>query len=106
MSKQWMTYMINNQLLDDLDHQVYLLELAVVITKTFNIHCSHIDIVLSGTVCHIGNEIYCWLKGNYPSNLSHSASIYNKNNPKSTTLHCCLLYLGCQTDQHNIRILC
>ena len=71
-----MTYTINNQLLDNLDHQVYLLELAVVITKTLNIHCSHIDIVLSGTVCHIGNEIYCWLKGNYPSNLSLSASIY------------------------------
>ena len=53
VSKQWMTYMINNQLLDDLDHQVYLLALAVVITKTLNIHCSHIDIVLSGTVCHI-----------------------------------------------------
>ena len=47
VSKQWMTYMINNQLLDDLDHQVYLLELAVVITKTLNIHCSHIDMVLS-----------------------------------------------------------
>ena len=53
MSKRWMTYTINNQLLDNLDHQVYLLELAVVITKTLNIHCSHIDIVLSWTVCHI-----------------------------------------------------
>ena len=52
MSKRWMTYTINNQHLDNLDHQVYLLELAVVITKTFNIHCSHIDIVLSWTVCH------------------------------------------------------
>ena len=47
MSKRWMTYTINNQLLDNLDHQVCLLELAVVITKTLNIHCSHIDMVLS-----------------------------------------------------------
>ena len=47
MSKRWMTYTINNQLLDNSDHQVYLLELAVVITKTLNIHCSHIDMVLS-----------------------------------------------------------
>ena len=53
MSKRRMTYMISNQLLDDLDHQVYLLELAVVITKTLNIHCSHIDIDQSWTVCHI-----------------------------------------------------
>ena len=47
MSKRWMTYTINNQLLENLDHQVYLLEMAVVITKTLNIHCSHIDIVQS-----------------------------------------------------------
>ena len=47
MSKQWMTYTNNNQLLDDLDHHVYLLELAVVINKTLNIHCSHIDMVIS-----------------------------------------------------------
>ena len=47
MSKRWMTYTFNNQLLDNLDHQVYLLELAVVITKILNIHCSHIDMVLS-----------------------------------------------------------
>ena len=32
MSKRWMTYTINNQLLDNLDHQVCMLELAVVIT--------------------------------------------------------------------------
>ena len=42
-----MTYTISKQNLDNLDHQVYLLELAVVITKTLNIHCSHIDMVLS-----------------------------------------------------------
>ena len=47
MSKKWMTYTINNQLVDNLDHQVYLLELAVVKTKTINIHCSHIDMLLS-----------------------------------------------------------
>ena len=47
MSKRWITYTFNNQLLDKLDHQVYLLVLAVVITKTLNIHCSHIDMVLS-----------------------------------------------------------
>ena len=33
MSKRWMTYTINNQLLDNLDHHVYLLELAVLITN-------------------------------------------------------------------------
>ena len=91
MSKRWMTYKINNQLLDNLDHQVYLLELAVGITKTLNIHCSHIDMVLS---CN---------------SLPHSAIQYTvawkeitllilKNIPKSTTLQCCLLYLGCKTD--------
>ena len=47
MSKRWMTYAINNQFLDKLDHQVYLLELAVVITKALNIDWSHIDMVLS-----------------------------------------------------------
>ena len=45
--KRWMTYKFNYQHLDNLDHQVYLLELAVVITKTLNIHCRHIDMVLS-----------------------------------------------------------
>ena len=91
MSKRWMTYTINNQLLDNLDHQVYLLELAVVITKTLNIYCSHIDMVLS------------W------DSLQHSTIKYTvgwkeitllifKNIPKSTTLQCCLLYLGCKTD--------
>ena len=91
MSKRWMTYTFNNQLLDNVDHQVYLLELAVVITKTLNIYCSHIDMVLS------------W------DSLPHSAMKYTvgwkeitllifKNIPKSTTLQCCLLYLGCKTD--------
>ena len=32
MSKRWMTYTINNQLLDNLDHQLCMLELAVEIT--------------------------------------------------------------------------
>ena len=95
-----MTYTNNNQLLGNLDHYVYLLELVVVITKTLNIHCSHIDMVLS------------W------DSLPHSAMKYTvgwkeiilliylflalytiKNIPTSTTLHYCLLYLGCQTDQ-------
>ena len=91
MSKRWMTYTFNNQLLDNLDHQVYLLELAVVITKTLNIYCSHIDMVLS------------W------DSLPHSTMKYTvgwkeitllifKNIPKSTRLQCCLLYLGCKTD--------
>ena len=91
MSKRWITYTFNNQLLDNLDHQVYLLELAVVITKTLNIYCSHIDMVLS------------W------DSLPHSTMKYTvgwkeitllifKNIPKSTTLQCCLLYLGCKTD--------
>ena len=47
MSKRWMTYTINNQHLDNLDHQVYILELAVVRTKTLNIYCSHSNMVLS-----------------------------------------------------------
>ena len=92
MSKRWMTYTINNQLLDNLDHQVYLLELAVAITKTLNIHCSHIDMVLS------------W------DSLPHSTMKYTvgwreitllifKNIPKSTTLQLFLLYFGCKTDQ-------
>ena len=53
VSKKWMTYTISKQHLDNLDYQVHLLELAVVITKTLNIHCSQIDMILSGTVCHI-----------------------------------------------------
>ena len=90
-----MTYTINNQHLDNLDHQVYLLELAVVITKTLNIHCSHIDMVL------------CW--DSFPhSTIQYTVAwkeitllmylylaLYTiKNIPKSTTLQLFLLYLG------------
>ena len=53
MSKPWMTYTINNQHLDNLDNEVYSLELAVVISMTLNIHCSHIHKVLSWDSCHI-----------------------------------------------------
>ena len=53
MSKPWMTYTINNQHLDNLDNAVYSLELAVVISMTLNIHCSHIHKVLSWDSCHI-----------------------------------------------------
>ena len=95
MSKRWMTYTFNNQLLDNLDHYVYSLELAVVITKTLNIHCSHIDMVQSWesfphrtmkyTV--VGKEINLLM-------YLYLALYTNKNNPISSTLQCCLLYLG------------
>ena len=100
ISKRWMTYTINNQLLDKLHHQVYLLELAVVITKTWNIHCSHIDMVLSwdrlphSTIQYTvaGKEITLLM-------YLYLALYTNLNNPKSATLQCCLLYLGFKTDQ-------
>ena len=102
-----MTYTINNQLLDDLDHQVYLLELAVVITKTLNIHCSDIDMVLSwDSLPHSAIQYTVGWKGIILLIYLFLALYTNKNNPKSTTLQCCLLYLGCQTNQHNILKLC
>ena len=100
MSKRWMTYTINNQLLEYIDHQVYLLELAVVITKTLNIHCSHIDMVQSWesfphrtmkyTVAGMEINLLMYL---------YLALYTNKNNPISSTLQCCLLYLGFKRDQ-------
>ena len=100
MSKRWMTYTINNQLLDNLDHHVYLLELAVVITKTLNIHCSHIDIVLSwDSLPHSAMKYtVAWKEIIFLIYFFLALYIY-KNNPKSTTLQCCLLYLGCKSDQ-------
>ena len=94
-----MSYTINNQLLDNLDHHVYLLELAVVITKTLNIHCSHIDIVLSwDSLPHNTMKYTVGWKGIILLIYLFVALYANKNNPKSTTLQCCLLYLVCKTD--------
>ena len=98
-SNQWMTYTINNQLLDNLDHNVYLLDLAVVITKTLNIHCSHIAMVLSwDSLPHSAMKYTVGWK-----EITHLIYLFlalytNKNNPKSTTMQCCLLYLVCKTD--------
>ena len=86
MSKQWMTYTINNQLLDNLDHNVYLLELAVVITKTLNIHCSHIDMVLSwDSLPHSAMKYTVAWKEIILLIYLHLALYTNKNNSKSTT---------------------
>ena len=101
MSKRWMTYTINNQHLDNLDHQVYLLELAVVITKILNIHCSHIDMVLSwDSLPHITMKYtVCWKEITLLMYL-YLALYTIKNIPKSTTLQLFLRYLGCKTDQN------
>ena len=86
MSKQWMTYTINNQLLDNLDHNVYLLELAVVITKTLNIHCSHIDMVLSwDSLPHSAMKYTVAWKEIILLIYLFLALYTNKNNSKSTT---------------------
>ena len=100
MSKRWMTYTINNQLLDKLHHQVYLLEIAVVITKTLNKHCSHIDMGLSWDSFPHSTIQYTvgWKEINLLMYLY--LTLYTiKNIPKSTTLQLFLLYLGCKTDQ-------
>ena len=91
MSKRWMSYSINNQHLDNLDHQVYMLELAVVRTKTLNIYCSHINMVLSWDCLP-----HSTMK--YTVGWKEITLLIVKNIPKSTTLQCCLLYLGCKTD--------
>ena len=87
MSKRWMTYTINNQLLDNLDLQVYLLELAVVITNILNIHCSHIDMVLSWDSLPHSTMIYTvgWKEITLLIYL-YLAQYTIKNIPKSTTL--------------------
>ena len=99
MSKRWMTYAINNQFLDKLDHQVYLLELAVVITKALNIHCSHIDMVLNWVSLPHGTMKYTvgWKEITLLMYL-YLALYTIKNIPKSITLQCCLLYLGCKNE--------
>ena len=100
MSKRWMTYTINNQLLHNLDHQVYLLELAVVIPKTWNIHCSDIDMVLSWDSLPHGTMKYTVGWEEISLLMYHYLPLYTiKNIPKSTTLQLFLLYLGCKTDQ-------
>ena len=100
MSKRWMTYTINNQLLHNLDHQVYLLELAVVIPKAWNIHCSHIDMVLSWDSLPHGTMKYTVGWEEISLLMYHYLPLYTiKNIPKSTTLQLFLLYLGCKTDQ-------
>ena len=100
MSKRWMTYTFNNQLLDNLDHQVYLLELAVVITKTLNIHCSHIDMVQSWDSLPHGTMKYTVAGKEITLLMYLYLALYsNTNIPISTTLQFCLLYLGCKTDQ-------
>ena len=100
MSKQWMTYTINKQHLDNLDHQVYMLELAVVITKTLNIHSSHIDMVLSlDSLPHSAMKYTVAWKEITLVMYLYLALYTNKNNSKSTTLQCYLLYLGCKMDQ-------
>ena len=98
MSKRWMTYTINNQLIDNLDHQVYLLELAVAITKTLNIHCCHIDMVLSWDSLPHSTIQYTvdWKEITLLMYL-YLALYTIKNIPKWATLQCCLLYLGCKT---------
>ena len=98
MSKRWMTYTINNQHLDKLDLQVYLLELPVVITKTLNIHCSHIDMVLSWESLPHSTMKYTvgWKEISLLMYL-YLALYTIKNIPKWATLQCCLLYLGCKT---------
>ena len=100
MSKRWMTYTINNQLLDNLDHQVYMLELAVVITKTLNIHSSHIDMVLSWDSFPHSTIQYTvgWKEITLVMYLYLPLYTF-KNIPKSTTLQLFLIYLGCKTDQ-------
>ena len=96
MSKRWITYTISKQHLNNLDHQVYLLELAVVITKTLNIHCSHIDIFLSWDSLPHSTMKYSVAWKEITLLIYLFLPLYtNKNNPKSTTLQCCLLYLGC-----------
>ena len=100
MFKRWMTYTINNKLLDSLDHQVYLLELSVVITMTLNIHCSHIDMVLSWNILTYNTIQYIvgWKEITLLMYLN-LALCTNNNIPKSTTLQCRLLYLWYKTDQ-------
>ena len=86
MSKRWMAYTFNNQLLDNLDHNVYLLELAVVITKTLNIHCSHIDMVLSwDSLPHTAMKYTVAWKEIILLIYLHLVLYTNKNNSKSTT---------------------
>ena len=93
MSKRWMTYTINNQLLDNLDHHVYLLELAVVITKTLNIHCSHIDMVLSwNSLPHNAMKYTVGWKEITLLIYLYLALYTIKNIPKSTTLQLFLLF--------------
>ena len=100
MSKRWMSFSINNQHLDSLDHQVYLLELAIVITKTLNIHCSHIDMVLSWkSLLHSTIQYTVTWKEITLLMYLYLAQYTIKNIPKSTTLQLFLLYLGCKTDQ-------
>ena len=101
MSKRWMTYTINNQLLDNWDHQVYLLEFAVVITMTLNIFCSDIDMVLSwDSFPHSAMKYTVGWKEITLLMYLYLALYTNRNNPKSTTtLQCCLLYLWYKTDQ-------
>ena len=96
ISKRWMTYMFNNQLLDNLD----LLELAVVITKTLNIHFSHIDMVLSWDSFLNSTMKYTvgWKEITLLMYL-YLALYTIKNIPKSTTLQLFLIYLGCKTDE-------
>ena len=100
MSKRWMTYSINNKLLDNLDLQVYLLELAVGINKTLNMHCSHIDMVLSGdSLPHSTIQYTVGWKEITLLMYLYLALYTIKNIPKSTTLQLFLLYLGSKTDQ-------
>ena len=100
MSKRWMSYSINNQNPDNLDHQVYLLELAVVITKTLNIHCSHIDMVQSWESFPHRTMKYTVAGKEITLPMYLYLALYtNKNNPISSTLQCCLLYLGFKRDQ-------
>ena len=95
-----MTYTINNKHLDNLDHQLYLLEIAVVITKTLNIHCSHNDMVISwDSLPHSTMKYTVGWKEITLLMYLYLALYTIKNIPKSTTLQCCLLNLGCKTDQ-------
>ena len=79
---------------------MYLLELAVVIPKTLNIHCSHIDMVLSWDSLPHGTMKYTVGWKEISLLMYHYLPLYTiKNIPKWTTLQLFLLYLGCKTDQ-------
>ena len=78
---------------------MYLLDFAVAITKALNIHCSHIDMVLSwDSLPHCTMKYTVGWKKITLLMYLYLALYTIKNIPKSITLQCCLLYLGCKKD--------